>query len=355
MRFWVCVLGVFVWLFAWDAFADPRVALVVPDEPTEPSTRAEERLRAELMSAGYEVVTVPIDGVVDRARLRAVAQSTASVAAVSVELDGGELEGAVWARDEATGQESMERVRPAHATLEGAAEFAIWAAEQLRASVLAFTTEPPPETPEPPETPAPEPPKPPEPTEKKVGPAPERETPKPRPPSKSVRPYALTGGISALFGPGGIPAGFGPSMTLSWRTELWFGSLGFIGPVSSSLQTTSGTVDIDQEQALVRVGVDLGDDAGRFVPFAAVGLGAYRLGARGDAVAPYRSTSNQAWSGMMQLTGGLRLRLSELLFVACEGGVWVASTKPVVRIDGAPSAAIGRPGYVGSMGLGLSW
>jgi hypothetical protein len=345
LRLLACALGLFVWLFAWDALADPRVALVVPDDPTEPSTRAEERLRAELMSAGYEVVTVPVDGVVDRSRLRAIAKRTTSVAAVSVELDGAELEGAVWAKDDATGQESMERVRPARATLEGAAEFAIWAAEQLRASVLAFTTEPPPETPS-------EPPKPIEPsTEKKTGP--EREAPKPLP--QQARPYALTGGISVLFGPGGVPAGFGPSMTLSWRTELWFGSLRFIGPVSSSLETTSGTVDIDQEQVLVRVGVDLGDDAGRLVPFAAVGLGAYRLGARGDAVAPFRSTSNQAWSGMMQLTGGLRLRLSELFFVACEGGVWLASTKPVVRIDGAPSAAIGRPGYVGSMGLGLSW
>lgn len=141
---------------------------------------------------------------------------------------------------------------------------------------------------------------------------------------------------------GGVPAGLGPSMTLSWRTEQWFGSLRFIGPVSSSLETTSGNVDIDQEQALVRVGVDLGEHAGRFVPFAAVGLGAYRLGARGDAVAPYRSTSNQAWSGMLQLTGGLRLRLSELIFVACEGGVWLASTKPVVRIEEprAPPSAV---------------
>lgn len=335
-----------------DALAQPigRVALVVPDEPDTLSARAEERLRAELTAAGYEVVTVPVDGTADRGLLRTVAKRTRSTAAVSLRRGSATFDGAVWAKDERSGREALEPVRSAEATLEGAAAFAIWAAEQLHASLLAFdtdrpsaeeapTTEPPASVVAPPQQDAATDP----------GSAP------PRRPVEPERPYAVSGGIAVLFGPGGVPAGAGPALSLEWHTGPWFGAFTFLGPVSSSLQAPSGSVDIDQEQALLRAGAEVDTGIDPLVPFAAVGLGAYRLGARGDAVAPYRSASNQAWSGLFQLVGGLRWQVSPLVRVTGEGGLWLAGARPVVRIEGAPNAHIGRPGYVGSLGVGLSW
>lgn len=339
--------------WAWVAHAEPRVAILMPEEPTEASARVEERLRAELSAAGYEVLTVSVDGPVDRVQLRAIARRTDSSSAVTVVVGPTELEGAVWVRDEATGRESLESVRPARATHEGAAVFAIWAAEQLRASLLAFEPVVREATPAPRSAPD------------AVRPAPVVAPPE-VPPARERRSsgdhtahgfYGLSGGLAVLLSHGTVPWGVGPTVGLSWQTERWLGSVRVTGPVSSTVGTSSGRVDIDQELLTLRAGALLrkGDEVGRLTPFVALGVGAYRLGARGDAIAPYRSASNQAWSGLIEATGGCRMRLSTLVFASTEGGVWMVSSRPVIKIAGAPNAGIAHPGYVGSLSLGLSW
>ncbi len=351
MRLVPAILGI-VLSFAWVVHAEPRVAIIVPEETTEASVRAEERLRAELLAAGYEVISVPVEGPVDGEQLRAITKRTDSSSAVTIVAGPVGLEGIVWVRDEATGRESLASVRPARATQEGAAVFAIWASEQLRASLLAFepAVRGAPGAGSTPEAVAPAPVAAPE----EAPSAPERQS---SGDDSSHSFYGLSGGLAVVLGHGTVPWGVGPTVGLSWQTERWIGSVRLTGPVSSTLETSSGRVDIDQELLSLRAGALLtkGDEVGRLTPFVALGLGAYRLGARGDAIAPYRSASNQAWSGLFEATGGLRMRLSTLVFASTEGGVWMVSSRPVIKIAGASNASVAHPGYQGSLSLGLSW
>lgn len=352
MRLVPVFLGV-VLLVVRSAAAEPRVAIVVPEASSEASARAEERLRAELSAAGYDVFSVSVGTPVDRAQLRAIAERTDASSAVTVVVSPAGLEGVVWAKDEVTGRESLASVRPARATQEGAAVFAIWAAEQLRASLLAFEPGVRKETPPPPAM-----------SDKAssvpgVNPTPSEKVPAAQKPARDPlgSSFGLSGGPAVLLSRGTVPWGVGPTVSLSWRADRWIGSFRVAGPIASTLETSSGKVDIDQELLTLRAGALLfpADEVGRLTPFVMLGVGAYRLGARGDAVAPYRSASNQAWSGLLEATGGLRLRLSSWVFVSTEGGVWMASSRPVIKIAGASNASVAHPGYLGAVLLGLSW
>lgn len=354
MRLLAVVFGL-IGLTAGQAAADMRVALVVPEDATDASSRAEERLRVELAGAGHDVVTVPVEGTAERGRLRSIAKRTGAMVVVSMHVDEESIDGTVWVKDEATGREVVTPIRKAAATPEGAAVFAIWAAEQVRASVLAL------------ETPAAAPPAPVEP----VGDRPkeERAAPKPSPraaptPSPSPRPARVEQQVSRTMlsvGPvlvrhGSLPWAVGPSVTLVRREENWLGAIRFSGPAVSTIEAESGSVNVDQEQLSLRVGWSLLSGAETFArPYLAAGLGAYRLGVRGNANAPYRSASNQAWSGLLEVAGGMEATVSDPFFVAVEAGTWILASRPVVKMAGSQDGSASRAGYFGQTALGVSW
>ena len=354
MRLLAAVVGL-VGLTAGQAAAEMRVALVVPEDATDASSRAEERLRVELAGAGHDVVTVPVEGTPERGRLRSIAKRTGSFVVVSVQVDDDGIDGTVWVKDEATGREVVTPIRKAAATPEGAAVFAIWAAEQVRASVLAL------------ETPVAAPPAPVEPVGD--GPKEERAAPRspprapptssPSPPPASVERRASWTMLSVgpiLVGHGSLPWAVGPSVTLVRREENWLGALRLSGPAVSTIEAESGSVNVDQEQVSLRVGWSLLSGTDTFArPYLAAGLGAYRLGVRGNAHAPYRSASNQAWSGLLELAGGLEATVSDPFFVTVEAGTWILASRPVVKVANSEDSPAGRAGYFGLTALGVSW
>jgi hypothetical protein len=354
LRLLAVVFGL-VGLTAGQAAADMRVALVVPEDATDASSRAEERLRVELAGAGHDVVTVPVEGTAERGRLRSIAKRTGAVVVVSVRVDEDGIDGTVWVKDGATGREVVTPIRKAAATPEGAAVFAIWAAEQVRASVLAL------------ETPVAAPPAPVEP----VGDGPKEEeraaprspprasptsSPSPRPGSIERRPsWTMLSVGPILVGHGSLPWAVGPSVTLVRREENWLGALRLSGPAVSTIEAESGSVNVDQEQLSLRVGSLLSGADAFARPYLVAGLGAYRLGVRGNAHTPYRSASNQAWSGLLEVAGGVEATVSDPFFVAVEAGTWILASRPVVKMAGSEDGSAGRAGYFGLTALGVSW
>lgn len=159
-----------------------------------------------------------------------------------------------------------------------------------------------------------------------------------------------------LVGHGSLPWAVGPSVTLARREENWLGALRFSGPAVSTIEAESGSVNVDQEQLSLRVGWSLLSGADSFVrPYLAAGIGAYRLGVRGNANAPYRSASNQAWTALLELAGGAEATVSDPFFVAVEAGTWILASRPVVKMAGAEDGSAGRAGYFGQTALGVSW
>ncbi len=346
MRTFAIVFGL-VGLTAGHAVADMRVALVVPEDATEKSSRAEERLRVELAGAGHDVVTVPVEQAPERGRLRSIAKRTGAIVVVSLQVDDDAIDGVVWVKDEATGREMVTPIRRAAATPEGAAIFAIWATEQVRASALALET---PVTARPvPVEPVADRPK----EQRKAPNAPP--SPRSEPVARSPSKTSLSVG-PALVGHGSLPWAAGPSITVTRREESWLAALRLSGPVVSTLDAESGSVSIDQEQLSLRVGWSLVSDPETFGrPYLAAGLGAYRLGARGDANRPYRSASNQAWSGLLDLAVGAEATVSDPFFVAVELGTWVLASRPVIKMAGSEDGSAGRAAYFGLIALGVSW
>jgi len=350
-------------LTAGQAAADMRVALVVPEDATDASSRAEERLRVELAGAGHDVVTVPVEGPAERGRLRSIAKRTGAAVVVSVHVDDDGIDGTVWVKDEATGREVVTPIRKAAATPEGAAVFAIWAAEQVRASVLALETSV--AVPPAPVEPGGDGPK----EERAPATSPPRAAPTPSPraaptPSPSPRPASVEQRVSrtmlsvgpVVVGHGSLPWAVGPSVALVRREDNWLGAVRLSGPAVSTIEAESGSVNVDQEQLSLRVGWSLLSGAETFArPYLAVGLGAYRLGVRGNANAPYRSASNQAWSGLLEAAGGVEATVSDPFFVAVEAGTWILASRPVVKMAGSEDGSAGRAGYFGLTALGVSW
>lgn len=337
------------------AHSGHRVVIVVEGIPNAQTMRIEERLRAELIAAGFEVVTVSRGEGADPSVVRGVFSETSSQGAVVIRSSGEDPAGVVWARDALTGAELVRDVKEETATTEGVSIFAIRAAEQVRASIIELEAGK--GTIPPPEVPAPVAPTPPLAEVRAAPPAVAKPTPRLRPTESAAKRYELTGGGAVLVAPGGVPTAWGPTLAAGWRASpRWLGELRLIGPTLSSVDAPSGHVDLDQELVVMRVRAVFVEETGAVVvPAGVVGLGAHRIGVRGTANAPYGSASNHAWTGVLTLGMGARARVTSAVELHAEAGVWWTSSRPMVRVAGGDDMHTGQPGFSGLVGLALRW
>jgi hypothetical protein len=316
------------------------------------------QLKAELESAGFEVVLVTDASAPSPDGLEQIARRTESMAAILIVHRNDELAADVWVTDRITGKTVLRRVRPDAPAPEAERILALRAVELLHASLVELNL---------PHDPRGEEPPPPE-VEKWVAPPPGaahpplRDEPAASPKSREnaaqaqPRMFALALGAAALGGPGGLDLAVAPAIGVAWQAlPAWTGEAWLIGPALSTLSGAGGSVDTDEELLVVRVRYDLTAERARISPFAAAGGGAYRLGARGEADPPNQGRSGQALSGLLVGGGGVRLRpwRSIAIVLALDAG-WLPS-RVAVRVAGQTVARTPLPLVVGTLAGELSW
>jgi hypothetical protein len=346
------------WSFAlvvWTTAAagSPRVALVVGEEATSESS-VTTQLRAELSAAGFEiVVTQSSNPETSRESLEKIARDTDSFAAIAVVEPEDGLAVDIWVADRVTGKTVLRRIDAGEDQRQGAAIVALRAVELLRASLLelnlpdrprgevgvtpevrAFVPEPPP----------------------RLGPAP------PPAPIDRVEPgvepkrqrFGVALGGAAFVAPGGIPLAPAPRLVISWRPlEDWAGALDLSGPALASVEGRAGRASVDQELALGKI--QLEPTWGDVSPLAAIGVGAFRLGARGSARAPFEDRSGGALAFALAIGAGARIRVAEHVRLVLDAQAVGLFPKPVVRFAGEQVAATGRPLLLAGVGAEIGW
>ena len=246
--------------------AKPRVALELAAPTDEQRLELETRLRAELAIAGFDAIVVEGSGKADAESLEQDARTTGSFAAIAVQGDAPGAE--VWVADRVTGKTVRRHVNFDAKSPDAAAIFAIRAVELLRASLLELS-----------ESHA---------SRGEVAPTARIRTwaaPKRAPLPVATREVRV--GAAVIGGPGGIPVTVAPSIGFGWAAVPgWVGGLDAWGPSSSRVRQEEGEARLDQEAATAWVRAEPIRQGG-FVPFAKIGVGAYRLGASGSASTPY--------------------------------------------------------------------
>ncbi len=318
-----------------------RVALVRSDSSDRLLRDASTRLRAELKSAGFEVVEVeqapqgtPGDA---RAEVEHAAGSGGSFATVSLNRASFGAFADVWISDHITGKTVVRRLEVGSAS-NAAAVLAIRALELLRASLLELAE------PQRPSEPVVAPPKD---VLRFVQPA--------LPPSVPPRHPAFAGtalGVSVLGlqGTGGLHAALGPSLRLQYGFGRVFGRLSLAGPLlGPEPARAEGRAVVRQELASVDIG--LATAVRRFGAFGWVGTGVFHLHTAGSAASPYRAVSDDVLSWLSNAGVGGVARLGSQTLLSAELGVLWLLPHPVVVIAGKDSGSAGVPSVSLAVGV----
>ena len=319
--------------------ARSRVALVRTESSDRLLSEAGTRLRAELVSAGFEVVEVDRAPGDSRAEVEQAAERTKSVATVAIDRAGSGALADVWISDRVSGKTVVRRLKVGGGP-GAAAVLAIRALELLRASLLEVVL---PASPA--EAPAAAPP-----------PA-VVDWVKPTLPPKAPEDGelldgpALGVGVLGLHGLRGIGLAFGPTLRVFHGIGGGaFGRLVLAGPLGGpSLSEPEGTASVRQEF----LSLDLGW-ATRAAPLGALvwlGAGAFHLHTAGSAAQPYRSTSDDVLSVL--LTGGLGgvVRLGQDVALSAELAAVGLVPRPVVVIANRDAGSAGNPALAMSLNL----
>lgn len=319
------------------ACALPRVAIVLPSGSAHGErSPVEIRLRSELGAAGFSVVAVKRKGT-GPGELERAARDTHSIAAIAVVQPlGNGVDAAVWITDRVTGKTLLRRVHVDPGTHDAAAIFAIRAVELLRASLLELNDEHRPRG--------------------EVPPTPElKKWVKPPAEPPAAPRDELRAGAAVVAGPGGLPASVSPALAFTWRATRHFGGeVGVWGPALGTLRRREGSATIDQELLAVQARLEPWPER-RIAPFFHLGIGAYHLGARGSANAPYENASGNAWSAAG--LGGLGLSYAILgpMLLSLELDAMYLLPGVGVRFAGRTVAEGGQPTLLGTAGLGVRW
>lgn len=315
--------------------AAPRVALWLSGPADRQRMEIETRLRAELAIAGFESTMLDESISSERESLERAARSSGSFAAIAVVRRAG-FDADMWVADRVTGKTAFRRVRFEAESADAAAIFAIRAVELLRASLLELTELHP---------------------SRGELPSTERMRAWIAPPhaKPEVPTYEAHVGAAAVASPGGIPAGAALALGFSWKPLPWWaGCIEGWGPVITHLGNREGTATVDQEAALVFARLEpLRSRA--LEPFGRVGAGAYHLGAKGRASAPYESRYGQVWAAIGAVGLGLRSSGLRPLSIAASLDALFMAPRPGVKFANETIAVGGRPTLVGTVGVGLEW
>jgi hypothetical protein len=296
------------------------------------------RLRAELLSAGFEVIEVDSAPGDARGGVESAADSGGSFATIALDRAGSGAYADIWISDHVTGKTLVRRLEVGDAG-NAATVLAIRALELLRASLLELAT-----------------PRPPAQSEVRApGDVLEWMQPALPQPAFDLRgPFAGTAlGVSVLglHGTRGLGLALGPSLRISQGfADHWFARLSLTGPLfGPEPHTAHGRASVRQEFAALDLG--LASSASSFGAFCSLGAGAFHLRAVGAAEAPYRPTTDDVVSFLTNVGMGVMARLGARTLATLELGLAWMVPYPVVVIAGADAGKAGQPSV--SLALGV--
>jgi hypothetical protein len=321
-----------------------RVALALPSDPDEVQAEVATRVRAELETAQFDVVVVPLDpGGDPRQGVEVAALEPKPIATLAIIRLQNRPAVDVWVSDRVTGKTLVKRLdvgRRPDAQL--SSSLAIHAVELLRASLLEVRTE----------------------AARREGPRAEEPSPIPAEvtawvdraivpePARPIfeRP-AIAIGAATILSSTSIGPAFAPAVRASLGSPGGVaGRLSIVGPgFGGQLRGPSGTASVRQELALAEI--VYAPSHRTFVPFASVGLGAYHLYMRGDSADPtFDGATKHVWSVLADAGAGVAARLgSAAIFFDVHGFV----TQPAARlvVGNTSFGTVGKPSLLASLGL----
>lgn len=371
----IALLAAVLLLSSAPAEAAPRVTIVVRRVSDSVMEQFETQLRAELLTMGFEVLTLPEPPTsVDPDSLEAIAERTQAIAAIIIDQPEGNVSGRLWITERITGKTLFRKVRPEKMSSDAPTIFALRAVELLRASLLEL------QEPHPTRGTVPAPPQ----LRQLVAPqpaVPSSATPPPAAPPASAKPppsartqatapasagshetpaprarWSASAGVRLLGGPGGMPWSVGPALGAAWHAlPGWAVQLQWSGPFSGRVEDAQASAWVDQEVMELRVRGDLLRRQTPVVPYLAAGAGLHRMGARGTASSPSRGVSNAAWSPAVSAAAGMKLRAARNLgFVFEVESIFTASRQAVVFGDRTVASG-GRPLVAATVAGEVSW
>lgn len=170
--------------------------------------------------------------------------------------------------------------------------------------------------------------------------------------------YSVDVGASALLHPGGLSFSVAPALALGLRVTgpLWL-ELRAAGPFWGSERGGAGRADVDQELALLGARFVMLDGVASV--FVSAALGAFRLGARGEARPPFQSLKNSA------LTAAFAAGAGTSIDIASAGGVSfglgaraeavLLTPEPALRLAENAVATAGQPACSFLVAVGARW
>ena len=321
-----------------------RVALAQPADPDDVQAEVATRIRAELETALFEVVVVPLDAGTDpRQGVESAAIEPKPIATVAIVRLQNRPAVDVWVSDRVTGKTLVKRVdvgRKSDAAI--TSSLAIHAVELLRASLLEVRTEAAPRE------------------ARTDGPSPipheivdwvDRailpEAPKPL----LARP-AISVAAATIYSSAGMGPAFAPVVRASVGAPNGVAArISFAGPgFGAEVRVPSGTAFVRQELALAEF--VYAPSRRWLVPIASVGIGGYHLYTKGESSDPhYGRGTGHAWAVLADIGIGLAARLtpSAALSIDVHGMMTQPSTH--LYIGDTPIGTVGRPSVLASLGL----
>jgi hypothetical protein len=314
--------------------AAPLVVLVRPSPDNAQLDEAFVRLRAELSSAGFEVVIA--DGEAQADPRETIEQTLRERSpAATIGIFGAEL----WIADRLTGKTVVRTLDAGETGGRRAPEvLAIRASELLRASLSELLFSP-----------------------GETGPPPVAAKPPPavthwvsealEPGQKAFR-FGFEAGAAVLGSLEGVP----PAVTPLVRVRLALGK-GFLVRATAAGLGTRPEVRSDVDTASIRQDLLLAELQARLFankplrPLATIGVGAYRFGVEGNAAWPHSGLDGWRFNPAAAIGLGLALRLHPHLELSFETHAIFVHPYPAVRFFDETVARAGRPTLFASLTL----
>jgi hypothetical protein len=337
---------VFTFFISSTAFAAERarVALAMPADPDDIQAEVATRIRAELETALFEVVTVPLDAGTDpRQGVESAAIEPKPIATVAVVRLQNRPAVDVWVSDRVTGKTLVKRVdvgRKADAEITSA--LAIHAVELLRASLLEMRTQSARRE------------------ARTEGPSPipnevvdwvDRAVLPEKPKPLYARP-AISVAAAAIYSATGMGPAFAPVVRASVGAPNGVAArISFAGPgFGAELKGARGTAFVRQELALAEF---VYAPSRRWLsPIFSIGVGGYHLYTRGESTDPaYGGATSEAWAILADAGIGLAARLTPGAAILLDVHGFMTQPSTHLYIGDASIGTVGRPSSLTSLGL----
>jgi len=329
-----------------------RVVIVRDRSADSVVDRAEVRLAAELRAAGFEVEERVVEGDDDARKVVEEPAEGGPFATVLLRRSGARAATDVWVADHVTRKTVVRRMGSRGAGDAADRALALRVVELMRASLVEGLVLPASDddiAPAPAPSPTPGP--------ARVFPADvtawTRDALHEPPPRRSPH-LGLALGVAGAFAGPDVGMAVAPQLRVAWyATPAWSVGVLAVGPgFGARVTATEGTANVRQELALGEVAFESAA-AGITSAFVSLGAGAYHLYASGDATPPYTSGHDDAWSALLAVGAGLRVRITGAASVVVDAREVLALPRPVVVFASERVAAAMHPGTVGALSVAV--